>query len=70
MDLMANSDSEDERHDAYLERMKQEAADRDEDDGGDGSESSEDEDFNPGVEPQGEVHLLLMIGQLKGCRDY
>nr|XP_039270254.1 FACT complex subunit SSRP1-like [Styela clava] len=53
IDIMANSDSEDEQHDAYLERMKQEAADRDEDDGGGDSDegSEEDEDFNPGAEP-------------------
>lgn len=44
------SDSDEDTHDAYLERMKQEGKIREEADASDESEGSSDESFNPGEE--------------------
>ncbi|XP_056626171.1 FACT complex subunit SSRP1a [Triplophysa dalaica] len=44
------SDSDEDTHDAYLERMKQEGKIREEADGSDESEGDSDESFNPGEE--------------------
>ncbi|XP_010899804.1 FACT complex subunit SSRP1a isoform X1 [Esox lucius] len=44
------SDSDDDQHDAYLERMKAEGKIREEGDGSDDSEGETDESFNPGEE--------------------
>uniref|UniRef100_A0A673MMK7 FACT complex subunit SSRP1 n=1 Tax=Sinocyclocheilus rhinocerous TaxID=307959 RepID=A0A673MMK7_9TELE len=44
------SDSDEDQHDAYLERMKEEGKIREEGDGSDGSEGDSDESFNPGEE--------------------
>lgn len=61
---MMGSDSEDEQHDAYLERMKQEAADRDDEAGNNEGSSDEDEDFNPANQPSEEVFLTLSLNKL------
>ncbi|XP_016414406.1 FACT complex subunit SSRP1-like [Sinocyclocheilus rhinocerous] len=44
------SDSDEDQHDAYLERMKEEGKIREEGDGSDESEGDSDESFNPGEE--------------------
>ncbi|XP_053735904.1 FACT complex subunit SSRP1a isoform X1 [Synchiropus splendidus] len=44
------SDSDEDQHDAYLERMKAEGKIREEGDGSDDSDSGSDESFNPGEE--------------------
>ncbi|XP_055034233.2 FACT complex subunit SSRP1a [Misgurnus anguillicaudatus] len=44
------SDSDEDKHDAYLERMKEEGKIREEADGSDESEGDSDESFNPGEE--------------------
>ncbi|KAK2891356.1 hypothetical protein Q8A67_013999 [Cirrhinus molitorella] len=44
------SDSDEDQHDAYLERMKEEGKIREEGDGSDDSEGDSDESFNPGEE--------------------
>ena len=49
--MQDSSDDEGEMHDPYMERMKQEAAERDDDMDDDDSES-EDEDFQPKEEEE------------------
>ena len=49
--MQDSSDDEGELHDPYMERMKQEAAERD-DEGVDDDSESEDEDFMPKEEEE------------------